>query len=510
VKEQIIQLEPHDDIDSVRDRLGYIRVARALLVFPDARHPILRSKVDMRLLQREITRRRAQVALITRDPVVTDNAREVGIPCFTSIEASRRRYWRTAKARLKVPRKAQPTKLDADLVEGGTRLHPENRRLKPEWQRAGAFGVFGLTIILLLAGASIILPGATVRIAPASNQVTATITVTADPEAEAMDTTLGVIPARVVGVEVEGSATVEATGSVLQPSQNARGIVNFTNLVPEQVTIPAGTIVRTSAAEPVRFTTLIDTTLAGKIGETVEVPVEAVEPGFEGNLPSSRINEVEGPLSTRVGVTNPEPTRGGDSIEVRAISEEDYDRVRALLTQQLLQRAYAEMQTGLLIDTEFLPIESLEVVLTHSETYNGYINQPTDTVSLTMRVTVQGVAIDERRAREIVYAELADKVGEGYQISTGSLVFRLGEVISVDAERRVTFIMQGAGDVSTHVDEERVKELIRGARIGEAQVRLERELALTQAADIEVWPGFWPAVPTLPLRIQVEVIGSEP
>ncbi len=510
MKEQIIQLEPHDDIDTVRDRLGWVRVPRVLLVFPDTRHPILRSKVDMRLLQREITRRRAQVALITRDPVVTDNAKEVGIPCFPSIEASRRRYWRTAKARLRVPRKAQPTKLDADLVEGGTRLHPENRRLKPEWQRAGAFGVFGLTIILLLAGASIVLPGATVRISPAANQVMATITVTADPEAETINTEQGVIPARIVGTEVEGSATVEATGHVLQASQKARGIVNFTNLVPEQVTIPAGTVVRTSAAQPVRFVTLIDTTLAGKVGETVEVPVEAIDPGFEGNLPSSRINEVEGPLSTRVGVTNPETTRGGDSMEVRAISEEDYNRVRALLTQQLLQRAYAEMQTGLLIDTEFLPIESLSVVLTHSETFTGYVGEPTDTVSLTMRVTVQGVAIDERRAREIVYAELANKVGEGYQISYGSLVFRLGEVTSVDADRRVTFIMQGAGDVSTSIDEERIKDLIKGARISEAQVRLERELALTQPADIEVWPGFWPAVPTLPLRIQIEVIGGEP
>ncbi len=512
MKEQIIQLEPHDAFYSVRDKLGWVRAPRVLLVFPDdpACH-ILRKRLDLVLLQREATRRRAQLALITRDPVVIDHAGELGIACFKSVDASHRRFWRTARARLSVPRSERPTPLDPDLVEGATRLQaPARPSLPARVRRVLTVVLFGMTIATLLTGAFVILPGATVHLVPAANQVTVTTTITADPQAEPglVDTAAALIAARMVGVEVEGSASVETTGTSLQPTDKARGIILFTNLIPNQVTIPAGTIVRTSAAQPVRYITLADATLPGQVGETVEVPVEAIQPGFEGNVPTARINQVEGPLGGHVAVTNPQPLRGGDAVERRSISEDDMSRVRALLLQQLQQRAYAELQTGLLDAMEFLPPESLEIVLVHSEVYSGYAGQVQDRISLAMRVTIQGVAIDERLARQVVYAELANKVGAGYQIGSGSLVFRPGEVVQVDDQRRVTFIMQGAGDVSAAIDTAAVVELVRGVGLREAIRRLDRGFPLAAPPQIETWPRFWPLMPLLPLRIGVEVEGQ--
>ena len=509
MKEQLIYLEPHDDVTSVRDKLGWVRAGRTLLIFPDdPRQRILQSKLDLLLVQREATRVRTQLALITRDPVVVENARELGIACFRSIEASRKRYWRTETARLAVQRTELAQPLVPDLVEAASRLQPASARTRWHMNRLATAILVGIVLIALLAGIYIILPGATIYLIPTSDQVTVLTTVTADPEATQVDVINGIIPARVVGVEVQGSATIDTTGTQQQPSEKAQGVALFTNLIPEQVTIPTGTVVRTSAAEPVRFMTLVDATLAGEIGATVEVAIEAVEAGFGGNLPSNRINQIEGPLSTRLAVTNPAPTRGGNEIEVRAVSQEDHDRVRALVLQQLQQRAYAEMQTDpyiALLETEFVPIESLSVVLIQDEIYSGYIGQAAEQVNLIMRATVQGVAINELFARQVVYARLAEKVGSGYQIGSASLVFRRGEVTHIDEQRRVTLIMQGAGDVLAAIDPVQVQQMVRGLTVQKAALRLNRELLLATPPIIRTWPPFWPLMPTLPLRIQVQV-----
>ena len=184
------------------------------------------------------------------------------------------------------------------------------------------------------------------------------------------------------------------------------------------------------------------------------------------------------------------------------------DRVRALLLQQLQQRAYADMQTRLLEQTEFLPLESLQVVLVQSETYSGYVGEVQQQLSLSMHVTVQGEAIDERQARQIVYARLADKVGTGYQIGSGSLVFRRGEVTQIDDQRRITFVMQGAGDVSTAIDPAHVQALVRGKNVHDALTLLDRAYPLAEPPRIDTWPGFWPWMPALPLRITVDVAGQ--
>ncbi len=513
MKEQIIQLDAHDDVMTVRDKLGWIRAPRVLLVFPeDPRVQILQRKLDLVLVQREATRRRAQLALITCDHIVAEHARELGIACFPNIEASRRRFWRTARARLSVQRTEQVTPLDAELVEALPRPQIEADETPSSTRRFFAGIFFGLALAAILAGLYFIAPGAYIHLTPATKQVTVTTTVTADPQATQVDTTIGIIPCRIVGVEVEASVTIDTTGKSDQPTQKARGVVLFTNLIPDQVTIPQGTIVRTSAALPIRFETLVEATLPGTIGATAEVPIEALEAGFSGNLPANRINQIEGTLGTRAAVSNPEPTSGGESAEVSAISQDDYHRLRALVLQQLQQRAFVEMQTDPYIDlqdTEFIPVESLSVVLIHSETYGGYIGEIAEQASLEMRATIQGVAIDDRAARQIMYAQLAEKVGPGYQIGSGTLIFRRGEISQIDDQRRITFIMQGAGDVTAMIQPAQVQDMVAGLPIHEAQSRLDRELPLAGPSEIKIWPKFWPLMPTLPMRIRIEV-NSQP
>jgi hypothetical protein len=513
LKEQILRLEPDDDVASAREKLGWVQATHVLVVFPDdPRQRILQRKLDLILLQREATRNQAQLALITKDPIVLESARDLGIATFPNVQASRRKTWETARAQISVSRGDQPVILDADLAEAGSRLRNQSGGTVRQIPRSIRLIFVILLLIALITSAVLLIPTATVRLQPAANQVAVTTTIIADPNpgiAE-IDLGLGIIGARVVGVEVESSTTIETTGTIEQPSTKARGAALFTNRIPDQVTIPAGTIVRTSAAQPVRFITLSDATLPGRVGAFVEVPIEAINAGYEGNLPIGRINQIEGPLSSGLVVSNSQPTRGGDVQSVPAISADDLSRLRARLLQELQQRAYAEMQTDSFIaltDTEFIPLESLSPVVTDSEIYSGYAGQPASTVSLDMRVTVQGIAIDELRARQIVYARLAQKIGTGFELSRDSLVIRRGEITGIDDQRRITFIMQGAGDVSAAIDDERVVELVRGKPVDQALLSLQRELPLADAPTIEIWPNFWPFIPYVPFRITIDLNG---
>jgi hypothetical protein len=507
VKEQIILLEEHDDVDSIREKLGWVRAARVLLLFPSVpRQQIIQRKLDLVLIQREAARQQAQLALVTHDPVIKEHAAELGLPCFPTVEASHRRYWEAVQTQRSIEREEQPVKLSQELAEVGSRLTSQPEPLSPETRRLIVTAFAALSMLVLGVAFVLLLPRAQIQIAPTSNQVSVTSKITADPASMEVDTVRNIIPARVIGVEVEAAATADSTGVTQIPSEKATGSALFTNLIPDQVTIPQGATIRTSAAEPIRFVTLAEATLPGQIGEVVEVPIEAVEPGFQSNLPSNRIIEVEGPLAAQVAVTNPDSTRGGDTVEVPSISEADHERLRAIVLQQLQQRAYAEMQTDPYIDlqeTEFIPVESLSVVLVHSETYIGSVGQTVDTTSLSMRVTVQGVAIDERFARQAIYEQVIDQIGDGYQINPDTLVFRLGEVTDVSEDRQVTFVMQGAGDVSAAVDLDEVRRLVRGKPIGQVAGILERSFALDRTPEIRVSPPLWPWMPLLALRIDV-------
>jgi hypothetical protein len=511
VKEQIIRLEPHDDIASAREKVGWTQATHVLVVFPDTPNEhILRRRLDLILLQREATRKRAQLALITRDPVIHETARDLGIASFQSIKASRQQAWRTARAQLTVSRDDQPIPLNAEMAELGSRLQHSSQPVIAQIPRRIKVMSVVIGVVVLLLVALIIGPSATVHISPAAKQVSVTATIVADPNPDNPEIMLeaSTIRARLVGIEVAGRTQLNSTGTVEQPSEKARGVALFTNLIPDQVTIPIGTIVRTSAAEPVRFVTLTDATLPGTVGATVEVGIEALDAGFVGNLPSARVNQIEGTLATRLAVTNSQPTRGGDAILVPAISADDYARVRSVLLQELQQRAYAEMQTDPFIkltDAEFIPLETLAVVLVQSEIYDGYIGQPAAHIALDMQVTVQGVAIDERLARQIVYAQIAEKVGAGYQITPESLIFRRREVTAYDDQHRVTFVMQGAGDVSASISSARVEELIAGRTRSDAAANLASEFPLASPPTFELWPAFWPIISPLRARIYVSV-----
>jgi hypothetical protein len=65
MKTQLIPLESHDDLISIRDRMSWAKTPRILLVWPKSERIPLRP-LDLKVLQRHATSLGAQLGLVTR------------------------------------------------------------------------------------------------------------------------------------------------------------------------------------------------------------------------------------------------------------------------------------------------------------------------------------------------------------------------------------------------------------------------------------------------------------
>src|SRR5690606_31542536 len=126
--------------------------------------------------------------------------------------------------------------------------------------------------------------------------------------------------------------------------------VVFTNQTNQAVRIPAGTTVSTSTGDRVDFRTLFEVEIPGPSGSRATVEVEATEPGTRGNVRANTIATVSGALGSRVRVTNPSATGGGQSDLVRVVTQTDretlYDQVYAEIQDTAYDRLLTELREG--------------------------------------------------------------------------------------------------------------------------------------------------------------------
>src|SRR5512139_3015581 len=87
---QVIELEDHDDVNTIRDRLITAHSPRVLLVIPwDS--PSLRKPVDMQVVQRCGEANGIDVAIVSTESEVRAAAHDVGLPAFRSVDAAQRK-----------------------------------------------------------------------------------------------------------------------------------------------------------------------------------------------------------------------------------------------------------------------------------------------------------------------------------------------------------------------------------------------------------------------------------
>ncbi len=505
----VIELQTQDDLASIRHRLDRVEDGRVVLVTPWDMQ-FLSRKLDFDLLRRETERWQLEVAIVSTDFERRGLAHRCGVPAFADVsEARSTQKWR---ARSLEPVEAPPRhwwEVEVDLQP-----RPRSRRLRflPPWFDWVKLGVrlliFSLALLVVVVSAYVIVPSGSVTLVPASREFVTIVPVSTDLEIEEIDHAAGLIPTRKVGDYFEGSIEVETTGIMNLVTGRATGEVEFTNLLVQDYVVPKGTIVRTSSTSyPIRFRTTADVVVPAA-GRAL-APIEALEDGV-GNVGAFQINVVEGVAASAVAVINPQATSGAEPREARVVTQADYDRGQALLMQQLLDQAYDELSRNCLEPSEILLRQSLRVAAVPKLAYDRFVTEQADKVGVTMRVLVDGWAVDVDNAEAVAYVALSCRIPAGYRLMDAR--FEMGEA----AEETVgpgdfTFFVTAYGEADAMLNSGEAVYLVRGQPLDDARNRLVANLPLAKEPQITHWPD-WPdqldwleRMPLLALRIDVRV-----
>ncbi|MBC7812518.1 MAG: baseplate J/gp47 family protein [Burkholderiales bacterium] len=515
-KPEFLQLATDDDVLSIRDSLSFIRGKEVLLIWPEE-GTVLTRKLDLVLIQREAMRRAIRLALVTHDPQVIKHADELNISTFETIGSSERGRWKRGRSNVFTDRDDRPE----DAPEA-TELMPIASRVRVTESRAmllrlAAIRVFALMLLLgvLATVAYVALPSATVTLMAAHERVQAEVQLVADPAATAVDVAGGVIPSSALRVEIEETGTVETSGAQDLADIPASGSVVFINQTDSEITIPPGTTVGTSAGTPITFRTTQESVLPAGIGLQIEVPIEALQTsaGIVGNVEAGQINTVLGPLADAVTVRNLNATTGGESRSMPAVSEDDRERLLATVRQQLQARAYTEIRPRL-NESQFLIVETIRIADERSD-WMTYSAQPGDvaaTLSLTMRAVVEADAIDQQLGEQIAFVQLSSQVPRGRLIQLDSITYQCCRVLGVDEAGRISFVMNGEGQVIGQINSGQVQQRLAGRSTSDAMTYLTTELdtAADSTPQITLLPEWLPHMPLLALRINVRVVEAAP
>ena len=491
MKTQIITLESHDDLISVRDRMSWAKTPRILLVWPKYEKVTLR-QVDLKVLQRHASSLGAQLGLVTRARRVRQDAEALRIPVFESTGKAQRVAWPKPRRRRWIPR---PPRKDLREQREQASAKEEVWRAYPA-VRLGSF-ILGVGAVLVLV--ALFIPRAEVVLSPRAKMQSIVLPVSAGPSVESVFIT-GSIPARERRVIVEGAQTVIVTGQGVTPQSEARGRVTFRNLTQQAVTIPEGTVVRT--VDNIRF----ETTRAGEVtaglDETLELPVEAVESGRAGNVDAETIVVVEGRLGLSLSVTNPEPLTGGRETPSVQASDADRERAKNTLTEKLESDARAQLADELGAgDTLFEDTFTTSQIL--SEVYDPPAGASGTKLTLTMQMEFSTLYADASDLTELASLALNASLPPGFRAASDELTLSpvTKPILNDDGFTRWT--IRAERRIVQQIHPARVMQMVQGLGSRQANRLLEESLLLEEAPEIHLSPPWWPWVPIVPFRISV-------
>ena len=217
MKTQIIQLDQNDDYVSISDKITWSQTGHILLVWPKEGHP-LDQRLELTLVKRQADRLGAQMALVTHDPEACFTARQIGIPVFEDLYRAQETPWPVVQEENKrlISKPTRP-------YWGSFYFRRANRRFGLEHPAKRILSIL-MSLLALSALMVVILPGATITIVPKTDTQSITLTILADPSLNEINRSTGSLPTYTQELSVEGSDSLETTGSVTIPSATSGGM----------------------------------------------------------------------------------------------------------------------------------------------------------------------------------------------------------------------------------------------------------------------------------------------
>jgi cytoskeletal protein RodZ len=494
MKTQLVQLESHDDLISIRDKMSWAKTPRILLAWPRTEHVDVRP-LDLELLRRHAVSLGAELGLVTRDGEIRAAARRMHLPIFKSTAEAQRKPWPARKAASPRRRKARFNLRAIRAALPATELFDAARR------PGGRLAVFATGVLAVLVVVMVFIPSAEIHMTRPTQEQRVKISVSAETAATKISLS-GVIPAREIVFDVDESDSVLSSGQVMAPDQAAEGRVSFTNLTAARVEIPAGAVVLTRSDPPVRFSTQSVVEVPAGNGSNAEAYVRALAPGSNGNVPAGTILAFEGPLGLSLSVTNPVRMTGGTDVSMAAPTDADRQALRrrllAKLTADAQSRLPAQVQSA---DVLFQSTFALSRIV--AETYIPGPDQPGERLSLRLKAQFRAYYAAASDLNMLAAQVLDASLPSGYDALKDSLTVQPVSALFGSADGNTRWQVDATRMLQARIDPAQVIYLVEGKPVGRAAGLLQDTFGLEVAPQISIQPFFWPWLPALPFRISV-------
>ncbi len=537
----ILELEPLDDIVSIRSRIDFAVAAmplvvgevgakkkrlRLVLIVP-YQNQALQSLVNMKLLARLAHTKAVEVAVATDQPTVQDYAREVGLKVFGSVQAAQWQGWISPQAPLAsvvetLPQAVEPlpsplngngNKPVNGTADGRLSLKQKPKKYKVVngsgrvgiFQQFGYFILTGLLAIAVVLGMLMLWPQSTVTLIPVAQEVSTDLVVKGDPEAKSVDFRTLTFPARVAQVDMSLTGQIETNAAEFAPAGIAKGNVTFINRTEMAQVIPFSTTLLASAGEQIEFRTLVTAAIPPGLNMTTVVPVIASKPGLLGNVGTGQINRFAESNHNVVARVINEFALGGGTLEMKkVVVQADKARLQAHLEQKLKDEGLKRLQQTL-GEQEFISPDTIQVIPL-AVTYKEFAGDVSDTFSGEMKAAVRGTVVGGYNANRLAMAALEAQVPPGFKLYSKGLHFGAGEVLE-STKGVVSFRIVAKGLVVSIIDPPQVAQDIAWLSIGEAQELLSQQYRLATVSGVELQPTWLMdrlgRLPFAPLRINV-------
>ena len=507
----VLYLEADDEVTSVIRRVRAAETDRVVVVVP-GRSRATSSTVALRLLARAGEESGCEVSVVG-DALTRSLVAEAGLPAYATLADANRAEpppggepTEVRHAAIHVVRGSEETVATPAIVEAEVTRPVAVLRRRPSAATRRRRALVPLVVVAVsallalgLVGAAV-LPGATVTIAPLTQDIGPVPFVVEVERAEQLSGT------------AEASATVTATGDY-ESREPATGTVLLRNWSPFDQPIAAGTLV---AAGEQAFATDGDVVVpAGSLtgdgrilaGE-VPVGVTAAATGPEGNVEAGAIDTVlsQGADARLRGfgnnnerrVINPEATSGGIDAAGVEITQTDVDAAVDALTADLrgqVADAMAEHADAIVVQPDLgePAIEGLEDLV-------GTRDQ--EEATLEGRLPWEAWTADRDEVMGAARADLPDGLvlPAGYELLPDSIEIAVEEANVEGGVMRVDVTVSGRS--ATAIDSAEVARRVAGLTADEA----EAVLADLGDATVELWPGWVGSVPGMAWRIEVRVV----
>jgi hypothetical protein len=233
----------------------------------------------------------------------------------------------------------------------------------------------------------------------------------------------------------------------------------------------------------------------------ISVPVEAVRPGPEANVPAGTIDEAPSLAAQGIEVTNPEAMAGGLFEETLLVTREDYDAAVVNLRQRLdgALASYQQDPTGVPEGLTVFPQTAAPGEVTFDPPAEELVGAEAEGFRLRGTMAAQVLGVDQDEVATMMTKALADEIPEDMVVVPSSVVIDAsegvpeGDAIRFDGEARAL--------AQQVIDADAIVARVAGLPVSEARAILE-DLG---ASTVSVWPEFLGDLPGDRSRIELDV-----